>query len=92
MEHVAYELGLFAELQEAYRIFKENGVRLRHVVFHGVTKSIYFYDPDGNMLEVYCNVPPEEYRKSVPNPYGLYGDITEELEGKTPQRPGTVVP
>ena len=92
MEHVAYELGSFAELQEAYRIFKENNVKFRHVVFHGITKSIYFYDPDGNMLEVYCNVPPEEYRKSVPNPYGLYGDISAELDGKAPQKPGTVAP
>jgi catechol 2,3-dioxygenase len=92
MEHVAYELGSFAELQEAYRIFKENNVKFQHVVFHGITKSIYFYDPDGNMLEVYCNVPPEEYRKTVPNPYGLYGDISAELEGKQPQKPGTVAP
>jgi catechol 2,3-dioxygenase len=92
MEHVAYELGSFAELQEAYRVFKENRVKIRHTVFHGVTKSIYFYDPDGNMLEVYCNVPPEEYRKSVPNPYGFYGEIDAELEGKNSQRPGTVAP
>lgn len=92
MEHVAYELSSFGELQEAYRIFKENGVKIRHTVFHGVTKSIYFYDPDGNMLEVYCNVPPEEYRKSVPNPFGFYGGIEAELEGKSPQRPGTIVP
>lgn len=92
MEHVAYELESFADLQEAYRVLKKNEVRLRHVVFHGVTKSIYFYDPDGNMLEVYCNVPPEEYKKTVKNPYGIYGDVSGELEGKTPQKPGTVAP
>ncbi len=92
MEHVAYELGSFAELQEAWKIFKENNVKIRHVVFHGITKSIYFYDPDGNMLELYCNVPPEEYRKSVPNPYGVFGNIEDELAGKTPQKPGTVAP
>lgn len=92
MEHVAYELSSFAELQEAYRIFKEKGVKIDHTVFHGITKSIYFLDPDGNMLEVYCNVPPEVYRKSVPNPYGYYGEIDAELEGKNPQRPGTVAP
>jgi catechol 2,3-dioxygenase len=92
MEHVAYELGSFAELQEAYRIFKANDVKLRQVVFHGVAKSIYFYDPDGNMLEVYCNVPPDEYRATVKNPYGLYGDISAELEGREPQKPGTVAP
>jgi len=44
------------------------------------------------MLEVYCNVPPEEYRKSAPNPYFRYGSIEDELEGRVPQRPGTVAP
>lgn len=53
---------------------------------------VHFYDPDGNQLEVYCNVPPEEYRKSVSNPYYNYGGIEDELEGKVAQRPGSVVP
>jgi len=92
MEHVSFEVASFAELQEVYRRFKEHDVKIRHTVFHGISKSIYFYDPDGNLLEVYCNVPPEEYRKSVKNPYYIYGNIEDELEGKVPQRPGTVAP
>ena len=92
MQHVSFELGSFAELQEAYRQFKEKNVDIRYTVFHGVSKSVYFSDPDGNMLEVYCNVPAEEYGKSVPNPYSRYGSIEDELDGKIPQRPGTVAP
>jgi catechol 2,3-dioxygenase len=92
MEHVSFEVATFAELQEVYRRFKEHHVKLRQTVFHGVAKSIYFYDPDGNMLEVYCNVPPEEYRQSVKNPYYIYGNIEDELEGKVTQRTGTVAP
>ena len=92
MTHVAYELGSFAELQEAYKALKEKNVKIRHAVFHGITKSVYFYDPDGNLFEFYCNVPPEEYRKSTANPYGAGKDIDDELEGKVPQRPGTVAP
>jgi len=92
MQHVSFELGSFAELQEAYRRFKENDVRIEYTVFHGVTKSVYFFDPDGNRLEVYCNVPAEEYKKSVPHPYSRYGAIEDELEGKIPQKPGTVAP
>jgi catechol 2,3-dioxygenase len=92
MQHVSFELGSFAELQDAYRVFKEKGVPIDHTVFHGVTKSVYFYDPDGNRLEVYCNVPAEEYRKSVPHPYSRYGGIEDELEGRVPQKPGTVAP
>ena len=92
MQHVSFELGTFAELQEAYRRLKEKNVPLDHTTFHGVTKSVYFYDPDGNRFEFYCNVPAEEYLKSVPNPYSRYGAIEDELEGKIPQKPGTVAP
>jgi len=92
MQHVSFELGSFAELQDAYRLFKEKGVNVCYTVFHGISKSVYFNDPDGNMLEVYCNVPEEEYRKSVPNPYSRYGAIDDELEGRTPQKAGTVAP
>ena len=92
MQHVSFELGTFAELQEAYRRLKEKNVPLDHTTFHGVTKSVYFYDPDGNRFEFYCNVPAEQYLKSVPNPYSRYGAIEDELEGKIPQKPGTVAP
>ena len=92
MEHVSFELGSFAELQEAYSRFQEYNVKIRMTVFHGVAKSIYFYDPDGNQLEVYCNVPPEEYRQSVANPYYNYGGIEAELKGEVPQKPGSVAP
>ncbi|HEY8428259.1 MAG TPA: VOC family protein [Sandaracinaceae bacterium] len=92
MQHVSFELGSFAELQEAYRRFKEMGVKICYTVFHGISKSVYFNDPDGNMLEVYVNVPREEYARSVPNPYSRYGSIEDELEGRVPQREGTVAP
>jgi len=92
MHHVSFELGSFAELQEAYRRLKEANVVIDHTVYHGITKSVYFFDPDGNRLEVYCNVPAEEHRKSAPNPYSRYGEIEDELDGKIPQRAGTVAP
>ena len=91
MAHMAYELASFAALQEAYRIFKDKGVKIQSTVFHGATKSIYFLDPDGNELEVYCNVPQDEYKKSVPLPLSWYWSIEDELEG-APQKPGTVAP
>jgi catechol-2,3-dioxygenase len=31
-------------------------------------ESVYFTDPDGNELEVYCDTPPEHSSK-MPNPY-----------------------
>jgi catechol 2,3-dioxygenase len=92
MQHVSFELGSFAELQDAWRLFKEKGVPIDRTVYHGITKSVYFYDPDGNRLELYVNVPAEEYRKSAPQPYSRYGSIEDELEGRIPQKEGTVAP
>ena len=92
MQHVSFELGSFAELQDAWRALKKHDVPIDHTVYHGITKSIYFYDPDGNRLELYCNVPEEEYRKSTPQPYSRYNTIEDELEGRIPQREGTVAP
>ena len=39
MMHVAYELSSFTALQEAYRIFKENGVKIHQTVFHGLGRG-----------------------------------------------------
>jgi catechol 2,3-dioxygenase len=68
MAHVAFRLKTEDELRAAYSEFKERGVPVSFTVNHGVTKSIYFLDPDGNQLEVYCDNPPEEIAK-MKDPY-----------------------
>jgi len=53
--HVAFKIGeSLDELREAKARFDEAGVGTR-LSDHTVTKSIYFPDPDGNMLEVYVD-------------------------------------
>jgi catechol 2,3-dioxygenase len=66
--HFAFRLRNEEELQAAYQEFKEKGVPVTFTVNHGVTKSVYFHDPDGNELEVYSDNSPEEYI-SMPNAY-----------------------
>jgi len=63
LSHVAFRLGNEAELIKAYRELKERQVPISFTVHHGITKSVYFLDPDGNQLEVYCDVPKEERPK-----------------------------
>jgi catechol 2,3-dioxygenase len=60
LAHVAFRLGDEAELIKAYRELKEREVPISFTVHHGITKSVYFLDPDGNQLEVYCDVAPHE--------------------------------
>lgn len=66
--HIAFRLRNEEELRAAYKELKENNVPISFTVNHGITKSVYFRDPDGHELELYCDNPPEEYRK-LPNSY-----------------------
>lgn len=68
LAHVAFRLRNEEELRAAYDEFKQKHVPISFTVNHGVTKSIYFRDPDGHELEVYCDNSPAEIAK-FPNPY-----------------------
>jgi catechol 2,3-dioxygenase len=53
---MAWQLGSVEELQAAYRELKALGVPIESTVEHNVTRSIYFPDPDGNRVELYCDM------------------------------------
>ncbi|MDH3239700.1 MAG: VOC family protein [Alphaproteobacteria bacterium] len=85
MEHWAFELDSddFATLQTVYRRLKEIGAEIHHTVDHRVTESIYFLDPDRNLIEIYLNQPRERYTGHMDHPYDSLGDIDDKLMGKT---------
>ena len=56
LHHVAWQLGSFEELQAAYRELKAMGFAVESTVEHNVTRSVYFPDPDGNRVELYCDM------------------------------------
>ncbi len=56
LHHMAWQLGSFGELQSAYRELKAMGVPIESAVEHNVTRSVYFHDPDGNRVELYCDM------------------------------------
>ncbi|HLK86348.1 MAG TPA: VOC family protein [Candidatus Binataceae bacterium] len=68
LAHFAFRLRSLEDLRDAYRELKEHNVPISFTVNHGVTRSIYFLDPDGNQLEVYADNSPEEIA-SMSNPY-----------------------
>jgi catechol 2,3-dioxygenase len=55
MHHMAWNVGTFDDLRDAYHELKAAGVEMR-LTEHNVTRSIYVYDPDGNRVELYCDV------------------------------------
>jgi catechol-2,3-dioxygenase len=62
--HVAIQLADLDALREAHRLLSERG-QLRGAVDHGVSRSVYTADPDGNEIELYCDAPREEWEGRV---------------------------
>jgi len=52
--HMAWQLGDFAELQAAHKELTEAGIKLEPIQ-HNITNSLYMEDPDGNVVELYCD-------------------------------------
>ena len=50
MLHCAFRMRNEDDLQAAYQELKEKGVPVVFTVNHGVSKSVYFKDPDGYEL------------------------------------------
>ena len=56
MHHMAWQVGSFEELRAAYRELVEMGVAVEATIEHNVTRSVYFPDPDGTRVELYCDM------------------------------------
>ncbi|MBV8357826.1 MAG: VOC family protein, partial [Deltaproteobacteria bacterium] len=62
--HIALVADDFDTVLGMYRRLRENGVPVSRTIDHGATKSIYFSDPDGIELEIYCEVPDFDWRRN----------------------------
>ena len=56
LHHTAWQLGSFQELQAAHRELGDLGIAVESTIEHNVTRSVYFHDPDGNRVELYCDM------------------------------------
>ena len=57
VRHVAFLVETEAALMEAWGTLREQGVAIERALDHVSQKSIYFHDPDGNVLEIYYELP-----------------------------------
>src|ERR687895_2172697 len=58
--HVAIQLPDWEAVKRARDVLSERGL-LRGSADHGVSRSLYTPDPDGNEIELYCDAPREEW-------------------------------
>jgi catechol 2,3-dioxygenase len=62
--HVAIQLADFDAVRSAHALLSERGL-LRGAIDHGVSRSLYTADPDGNEIELYCDAPRAEWEGRV---------------------------
>jgi len=55
--HVAFRVSSEEALRDAYFTLEQHGVKVTRAIDHVSQKSVYFHDPDGNMLEIYYELP-----------------------------------
>ncbi len=55
--HIAFEVGSYAALRDAYAHLVKCGVPILRAANHVNQRSFYFADPDGNTLEIYYELP-----------------------------------
>ena len=66
VHHVAITLdGGLAELRSFARHLRESGVTLEMMLDHRVSQSLYFRDPDGNLIEVFIDQPVDQWEHIV---------------------------
>ncbi len=60
-EHIGLEVDCGGDLNRLRRLYGSmvhQHVRIHEVLDHGVSVGIYFFDPDGHQLEVFCQLIP----------------------------------
>ena len=55
LHHFAFEVDDYPTLQAAHQRLVAAGVTIDSIVSHGLTRSVYFLDPDGIRMELFSN-------------------------------------
>ena len=74
VQQVSFIVEDLATLKLFHQRLKQENVRIRSIVTHGIAFAIYFFDPDENVVEVYAKTP---YKVSQPLSETIDLELTE---------------
>lgn len=64
VQHLAFEVADMEALLAAKAHIEAQGISVLGPTYHGIFRSIYFFDPNGHRLELACNIgTPEQYKE-----------------------------
>lgn len=62
--HFALVVDSLEALARMHKHLKDHAVKIEGTIDHGMTRSLYIYDPEGNAIEIYCEEPNYDWRKN----------------------------
>jgi catechol 2,3-dioxygenase len=84
LAHTALEIeGGQEQLRELYERLKRYGARVEFTADHVLTKSVYFFDPDGNRLEIFSQELPSANAKQYLHEAKAAADVMRPLDLET---------
>jgi len=87
LAHTALEIeGGQEQLRELYERLKSYGAKVEFTADHVLTKSVYFFDPDGNRLEIFSQELPAADAKQFLHDARAVADVMQPLDLETATR------
>jgi catechol 2,3-dioxygenase len=87
LAHTALEIeGGQEQLRELYDRLKNYGAKVEFTADHVLTKSVYFFDPDGNRLEIFSQELPAADAKQFLHDARAVADVMQPLDLETATR------
>ena len=56
IQQLSFRVGTIDDVRAFYQTFQKTGVPIQQTVSHGAGASCYFYDPEGNRIEVFVDI------------------------------------
>lgn len=81
--HFAWEMESFEALKKLYQEMKQKNVNIGGIGDHGISIGVYFYDPDGNEIEVFYESPRGNWPADGDLFGGKFGQSLEEETAAT---------
>ena len=81
LNHIAFQIeGGETELRQLYGRLIQHGAKVDYTTDHGMTHSVYFFDPDGNRLEIFSQVMPAADAKQFLHDARAVADVMRPLD------------
>ncbi|MCC7367333.1 MAG: VOC family protein [Chloroflexi bacterium] len=75
VQQISWHVDSLEDLLGFHRLLQAEGVTVEREITHGIAIAIYFFDPEGNRIEVYWATD-----KDIPQPFGRAVDLDQPAE------------